>query len=195
MSTASITSGTIDTTALTSINSVNSHMWMGTATSYPINVTASTAATAYSGIYSAAGIYPGGAGGGGGFSEAVQHRELTSGEIARLSRQMATIYPEDKTLLVCVDSWWSDWQIEGMRVALNHEERKAMIIRTPKAMTLVTDTGESSETQRLDILTRIGVIWEKNPGMTLAMIIDCLFGADRGAGDETLISALELAWG
>jgi hypothetical protein len=187
------------------METVTSTFPIGTAPTFPLPSTAATTMYTIPTTY-----YTGGGGGGSGssyslgeYSYPVSGKPLSSDDLTALASRIVTVFPEEETLLMVVDSNWSDYQISALEMIFRgmfngppERKGKVLIIREPKRMALVKSEKIRTESQRIDFLARIGVIWEDNPGLTFAAIIDTMMGVQRTDDmDEVMMSALELAWG
>lgn len=121
---------------------------------------------------------------------------LTADELEQLARKVVTLFPPGETLVLVVEAYWSDEQLRQFQVMFDHldDHRKVFILRKPRKMELVRQKKVASRTERIDLLARIGIVWEENPGLSLRMILDTMFGINREGDDESVVSALELAW-
>ncbi len=157
------------------------------------------------------GGYVGGGGGGGYIGSGsysagdyvLDGKPISFEVLTELAKKIVTVFPPEETLIMVVDSNWSDYQVSALEMIFKgmfggppERKGKLLIVREPRKMALVKSERVRTETERIDLLARIGIIWEDNPGLTLAAIIDTMMGVQRSDDiDEAMMSALELAWG
>jgi hypothetical protein len=128
-------------------------------------------------------------------------QQLTPADIDKLIQTCCTTVKKNETLIVCVDEDTPASQMQDMVSALaNYAGIKGFVMSKPA--NLDTAGGKvRSEEDRIDILARIGVIWEHYPHLRLGQLIAMVMVMDNDAEnlydieDYPLVVALETAFG
>jgi len=126
----------------------------------------------------------------------INKKILSSADIDKLIKQACLTVSKDDVLVISVDPGTSNTQMQELARQFN-EYCKAIVMASPEIM-VKTEGRPRDENERIDILARLGLIWETNPNMRLGELIAVIMGEKKESlmdiDDYPLITALEIAY-
>jgi hypothetical protein len=127
-------------------------------------------------------------------------KTLTQVDIDKLVKTICMSFKKDETVIICVDEGTSSQQMSELATALRDYGGLTGFVMTKPAGLAKADTGKPrSEDDRVDILARIGVIWEQYPHLRLGQLMAMVLETDNNVlmeiEDYPLIGSLETSYG
>jgi len=182
---------------------------MGTGPTYTLNATATapysivTSNNTVTGVSSA--VMSGGGCGGSSYTAAFPNTAITfdwnikptvqilsePGVLDKLIDRMVTLYKPEDPLIICVEKDFTPQQVREFVEVLNERDVKAVVIPGAHA-----GTGRpifrpvKPERERIDILARIGEVWEQHPTLTLTELLQWWDG--RVMEDDDFAAAVDV---
>jgi hypothetical protein len=128
----------------------------------------------------------------------INKKTLTSADIDKLIKQACLTVGKDETVVICVDPSTPNHQMQELARQFNeYADCRALVMAVPPIM-VKTEGRPRDENERVDILARIGLIWETNPNMRLGELLATIMGEKKESlmdiDDYPLITALEIAY-
>jgi hypothetical protein len=123
-------------------------------------------------------------------------KALTVGEVEKLAKECTKTIGKNETLIVCVDPDTPMEQMNELKKVLAAKGVDTIIAAGPITIDKASNQKPSTLDERVDILARIGVLWDEHPNLRLGQLI--AMALDTGdlceLGDEPLAVLMECAY-
>jgi hypothetical protein len=121
---------------------------------------------------------------------------LTIDEIYQIIQTCTLTLKADETLVICLDADTPQPSVDAVTNILEGLNIQAVVLPRPAEAASARTAPPTTENERLDILTQLGLLWRAHPEMRFGELITTMTGSSLpDIGDYALIEALQQAYG